>query len=149
MRGLVLLALCAAMASCVQTDPPNVPVRLVPPYNALPDAPRDAAITAGTPVRLDSRQQEVVVTSVLKWMKDPDSASFGGDMVATRNRHGWITVCGMVNGRNSAGRYSGMVPFIGVMAGATATDFIVVQIGSAPQQRADVEALCAESGAAI
>ncbi|MBS0518112.1 MAG: hypothetical protein JSR90_05435 [Proteobacteria bacterium] len=149
MRGQLLLALCAAMASCVQTDPPNAPVRLMPPYDALPDAPPGTAIATGVPVRLDARQQEVVVTSVLKWMKDPDSVLFGGDMVATKNRRGWITVCGMVNGRNSAGRYSGMVPFIGVMAGAAATDFVVVQIGSTPQQRADVGALCAESGAAI
>lgn len=147
MRGLLLLALCAAMAGCVQTDPPNVPVRLEPPYSALPEAPAGTAIEAGVPVKLDARQQELVVTSVLKWMKDPTSSLFG-DMRAAKNRRGWITVCGTVNGRNSAGQYSGLIPFIGVMAGAAASTFVVVQIGSSPPQRVDVEALCRESGAA-
>ncbi|SKA20107.1 hypothetical protein SAMN02745126_04096 [Enhydrobacter aerosaccus] len=148
MRSLLLLALCAAIASCVQTDPPNLPVRLEAPYSTLPDASPGTPIEAGAPVKLDPRQQELVVTSVLKWMKDPNSASFGA-MAAARNRHGWITVCGTVSGRNSAGQYSGMVPFIGAMAGPSATTFVVVQIGSSAQQRADVATLCEESGASV
>ncbi len=146
MRSQLLLALCAVMAGCVQTDPPNAPVRLQPPYSDLPNPPPGTTIEAGVPVKLDGRQQQVVVSAVLRWMKDPSTASFG-NMAAAKNRRGWITVCGMVNGRNSAGAYSGMVPFIGVLAGSPANpDFVVVEIGAYGRQRADVEELCEESG---
>ncbi len=145
MRSQLLLALCAALAGCVQMDLPNVPVRLQPPYSNLPDPPPGAAIEPGVPFKLDGRQQEVVVSAVLKWMKDPSTASFG-NMAAAKNHRGWITVCGTVNGRNSAGVYSGMVPFIGVLDNPAAADFVVVEIGSYGPQRADVGQLCADSG---
>jgi hypothetical protein len=49
---------------------------------------------------------------VLKWMKDPISVQFRGTE-AVRNSRGLITVCGEVNGRNSAGNI-GVSPFVGV-----------------------------------
>jgi hypothetical protein len=157
-RGGLVLAFCAIIAGCVQTDqPPDTsyrPVSLIAPFNDLPLPPPGTTIEAGTPVTLDARQQEAVVTGILKWMKDPRSASFS-ELRGARNSHGWITVCGSVNGRNTAGAYVGMAPFIGVLSGETKPvdprkpsdlEFVVVEIGAFAPQRTDVETLCNESG---
>jgi hypothetical protein len=152
-----VLAFCAVVSGCTQTDQqPDTsyrPVSLVAPFNDLPLPPPGTAIEAGRPVTLDARQQEAVVTGVLKWMKDPGSASFS-DLRGARNSRGWITVCGSVDGRNTAGVRVGMAPFIGVLSGESKPDprkrsdleFVVVEIGAFGPQRADVEMLCHESG---
>jgi hypothetical protein len=138
------------VAGCVQTEQPldtsYKPVSLEAPFKDLPEPPPGTTIEAGIPVKLDARQQEAVVAGVLKWMKDPRSAFFG-DLRGAKNRHGWITVCGGVNGRNSAGAYVGMAPFVGVLTGKPAApEFVVVEIGAFGPTRTDVETLCRESG---
>jgi hypothetical protein len=144
--GGVLIAVLL-LAGCVQGDPAYLPVSLQAPYNALPDAPAGAAIEPGMPVRLDARQQEAVVAGVVKWMKDPGSTSFG-TMAGARTRKGWTVVCGEVTGRNSAGVQAPMAPFIGVLMGRpVAPEFVVVDIAAAGQPRAELEALCRQSGA--
>lgn len=148
MRGYLLLAISAMVAGCAQTTPDLSyrPVSLPEPYREYPEPPAGTPIEAGVPVKLDERQQEAVVSAVLKWMKDPRTASFG-ELRAARNKRGWITVCGGVSGRNSAGAYVGMAPFIGVMKTKPASsEFIVVEIGAFNPERADVETLCQESG---
>lgn len=148
MRGHLLLAICAMVAACAQkpVDPSYKAVSLPEPYRDYPEPPPGTALEAGVPVKLDVRQQEAVVASVLKWMKDPRTASFG-ELKAVKNKRGWITVCGGVNGRNSAGVLIGMAPFIGAMPEKTTTpEFIVVEIGAFNPERADVESLCQESG---
>lgn len=148
MRGHLLLAVGVMLAGCVQTtaDPSYRPVSLPEPYRSYPQPPVGTPVEAGVPLKLDERQQEAVISAVLKWMKDPRTASFS-ELRATRNKHGWITVCGAVNGRNSAGVYVGMAPFIGAMRSMpTPPEFIVVEIGAFEPQRSDVETLCRESG---
>lgn len=143
------LALCLLLTGCLQSDPAYLPVSLPPPYNSLPEAPVDATIEPGMPVRLDPRQQEAVVAGVVKWMKDPASASFG-TLAGARSRRGRIVVCGEVSGRNSAGAYADMAPFIGVLMGRpTAPEFVVVDIAQSGQPRAEIRRLCAESGIRI
>ncbi len=106
------------LAGCLQAvDPAYLPVSLPPPYSDLPDAPAGSTIELGMPIKLDPRQQEAVVAAVIKWMKEPGTASFGA-MGAVKARRGQIVVCGEVNGRNSAGAYPGLAPFVGVMAGS-------------------------------
>ncbi len=84
--------------------------------------------------------------SVLRWMKDPASVQFAS-INAARNARGLITVCGLVNGRNSAGRFVGMSPFIGVLVGQDSdSDFVVVGIGSSERERSEVTSLCKASG---
>jgi hypothetical protein len=79
-------------------------------------------------------------------MKDPASASFG-NIAGAKSRNGRIVVCGEVDGRNSAGVYTGMAPFVGVLMGApTAPEFVVVSIAAAGRPRAEVEAICQQSG---
>jgi hypothetical protein len=43
-------------------------------------------------------------------LHDPSSAVFSG--VTYRTRHGWAYVCGYVNAKNDAGRYTGPKAFI-------------------------------------
>lgn len=140
------LALLGLLAGCLQSDPAYLPVSLQPPYSGWPEAPPGTPIEPGMPVRLDPRQQEAVVAGVSKWMKDPASASFG-TMSGVKLRQGAIAVCGEVDGRNSAGVYTGMARFVGVMMGpARAPEFVVVGIAHSGQARAEVEAICQKSG---
>ena len=63
-----------------------------------------------------------------------------------REGPGQIVVCGEVNGRNSAGAYPGMAPFVGVMMGTRAPEFIVISIAQNGPPRAEIEAICQQSG---
>ena len=140
------LALVVLLSGCLQSDPAYLPVSLQPPYSSLPVAPPGAGIEPGMPTKLDARQQEAVVAGVVKWMKVPGSAEFG-TMAGARTRRGGTVVCGEVNGRNSAGVVAGMAPFIGMLtANQAAPEFVVVAIAAAGQRRAELEALCRQSG---
>lgn len=144
MRGPLLIVACTVLAACAP-DAVHTTIFLPPPYNNLPPAP-SGSIEAGQPVGLDTRQQEAVVAGVAKWMKDPGSIQFG-TMEGARNGSGRIAVCGEVNGRNGAGSYVGMAPFIGVLMGTRASpEFVVVGIGSSGRERAEVTSLCRDSG---
>jgi hypothetical protein len=146
MKARALLVLGAILAGCTQGDSAYLPVALPPAYSHLPDAPPGFAIEPGPPVKLDSRQQEAVVEGVVKWMKDPASASFGA-MAGARTRSGAVVVCGEVNGRNSAGAFAGGARFVGVLMGRPmALEFVVVSIAQSGKPRAEVEALCQRSG---
>jgi hypothetical protein len=143
--SLVVVAVIAALAACTP-DTAHAPIFLAPPYDTLPPAPPGTTIEPGRLVGLDARQQKTVVASVLKWMKDPASVQFGA-IKAVRSSRGLITVCGEVNGRNTAGSFVGMSPFVGVLMGPGAdADFVLVGIGSSERDRAEVTSLCRASG---
>ncbi len=156
-RGVacVVVALTLPWVGACQTggdpaavDTAHLAVTLPAAYRDLPAPPPNAPIESGPRVGLDAKQIEIIVTAVGKWMKDPRSAQFGS-MTAARNRFGVVTVCGTVNGRNGAGTYSGLQPYIGVLLGPPARpEFVVVGIGGTARERADVTSLCRESGAA-
>ncbi len=117
-------------------------------YRDLPAPPAGTPIESGKRIVLDARQQEAVIVSIAKWMKEPGSLRFGS-MTAARNRFGVVTVCGEVDGRNGAGRYAGMSPYVGVLLGPPANpDFVVVGIAGSAAERAQVSDLCRESGTA-
>lgn len=147
MQALRNFVLIATLLTCgCKIDVLHYPVTLQPPYSDLPPAPPGATIEAGTSVPLTPLQQEAVVVGVIMWLKDSSSVQFG-EMRAARNSHGKVTVCGLVDGRNSEGRLLGLAPFIGVIAGTPEKpDFVLVEIGSTPRQRAVVMGLCEESG---
>jgi len=142
-KARTAFVLCGLLAGCLQgSDPAYLPVTLPPPYSDIPDVPPGTPIEPGMPIKLDPRQQEAVVAAVSKWMKSPASASFGS-MAGVKLPQGRIAVCGEVDGRNSAGAYSGMARFVGVMIGA---DFVVVSIAQSGQPRATVDSICQRSG---
>jgi hypothetical protein len=148
MRDSLLVAIaCAALIACTPaSDPAHIPIFLPPPYAALPAAPPGAPIERGRPVRLNSRHQQAVVVSVMKWMKDAASVQFRG-IEAVQNSRGLIVVCGWVNGRNTAGNLVGFQPFVGVLMGPDEdADFVLVGIGSSDRERAEVTSLCRASG---
>ena len=145
MRDHLLLVAGVALCACTP-DTAHRPIFLPPPYSSLPPAPPGTAIEPGRPVGLDGGQQEAVVVGVLKWMKDPLSVQFRG-IEGVRNSRSLITVCGEVNGRNTAGRQVGMEPFVGVLMGPDVdADFVLVGIGSSDRERAEVTQLCRASG---
>ena len=75
-KAKAALALAGLLGGCLQQQPDlaYLPVALPPPYSTLPDAPADMTVEPGLPTTLDPRQQEVVVASVIKWMKEPGTA---------------------------------------------------------------------------
>lgn len=121
------------------------------PANPCPSDPQESrppAILRGEPIQLDPRQQETVVVGVIQWLKDRPSASFGR-MQGLRDPRGAIVVCGWVDGRNGAGTYRGMSPYIGVLTDPRdVAKFVVVGIGATARERTDVLSLCQEIGAA-
>ncbi len=146
-KSPLLVTFCVLLAGCLQDDPAYRPVTLQPPFSSLPEAPAGATIERGTAVKLNPQQQEAVIAGVRKWMKDPASVSFGS-MAAARTRRGGIVVCGEVSGRNSAGVVAPMAPFIGMLTpSSSAPEFVVVDIAGSGKPRAELEALCRQSGA--
>ena len=146
MRYNLLLVACVALAACMPDDTAHAPIHLTAPYNTWPPAPPNTPIEPGRPVGLNGLQQQSVVTGVLKWMKDPGSVQFRG-IEGVQNSRGLVTVCGEVNGRNTAGRLVGMEPFVGVLMGPDGdADFVLVGIGSSDRERAEVSKLCRASG---
>jgi len=147
-RPEIALLLCGLLAGCLQAqgDQAYLPVALQPPYNEISEVPPGTPIEPGMPIKLDPRQQEAIVAAVSKWMKNPDSASFGV-ISGVKLRQGKVAVCGEVDGRNSAGAYLGMSRFVGVMMGTTTKpEFVVVGIAQAGQPRAEIDSICQRSG---
>jgi hypothetical protein len=141
---VAFVAVVAAVTACVH-DPAHNPVELPAPYNALA---AEEPIESGKPIPLSAPQQEAVVVGVSKWMKDPRSVQFG-DMRGVRTPRGQVVVCGQVNGRNTGGRYVGLLPFIGVLkAPEQHPDFIVVSIAASTREQTEVMSLCRQSGLA-
>lgn len=143
-----IIIACASLGACAPEDTVHT-FAFAPSSNGgeQPHA-NGGTIEAGRPLKLDARQQEAVVGGVSQWLKDSKSAQFGA-MQAVRDSRGVVTVCGWVDGRNSAGVYRGMAPYIGILVGTRhSADFIVVGIGGSRQDRASVLALCVETGAA-
>ena len=145
--SLLVVVACAALIACAPApDTAHIPISLPPPYAALPTAPPGTPIEPGRPVRLNARQQQAVVVGVVKWMKDPASIQFRG-IEAVQNSRSLIAVCGLVNGRNTAGHFVGFQPLVGVLMGPGAdADFVLVGIGSSNQERTEVTSLCRASG---
>lgn len=144
-RILAVAAAGALLGAC-QPDLAHHPITVQQPANGGTAAGSDLRIEIGRPITLSALQQEAVVAGVTPWLKDGASARFG-ELRAARNSHGATTVCGTVDGRNSAGRLVGLSPFVGVLQGtATSPAFVLVEIGTAPADRAIVQSLCRESG---
>jgi hypothetical protein len=142
---LAVVVGCAARIACAP-DTVHTPISLPPPYAALPAASPATPIERGQRFDLNARQQRTVVLGVTKWMNDPASVQFRA-VEAARNSRGLITVCGLVNGRNTAGSYVDLSPFVGVLMGPNAdADFVLVGIGSSDRERTEVTSLCRASG---
>ena len=73
---------------------------------------RQVQVEPSKPVKLTTKQINVVKKAVSKNLKDPYSARYRG-IVASRVNDWPITVCGWVNAKNSYGAYTGDAPFIG------------------------------------
>lgn len=90
---------------------------------------------------------QAVKTGVMDDMKDPNSAIFGA-MAATVDEKNVVTVCGVVNGRNSLGGYTGKKPYWGVLASNTAGQrvFAVTGIGGTAIESQSIMMLCQRNG---
>lgn len=99
------------------------------------------------PYRLLASDMEAVKLGVAADMKDPNSAIFGA-MAATVNAKNIVTVCGVVNGRNSYGGFTGKKPYWGVLATNMAGErkFTVTGFGGTAIQSQAVMDMCKRDG---
>ncbi|TWF53266.1 hypothetical protein [Neorhizobium alkalisoli] len=95
-----------------------------------------------SPVKLTAEQVNTVQRGVRKSLKDPESARFGGFAAAAESPNA-ITVCGVVNAKNSYGGYTGNQPFIGLLFGKS---YLVGKIGGSQQEAAVVITMCRQRG---
>lgn len=137
-RAAVALA-CLALAACA---PPPSYRPSYSSYSPPPSAP-EPQTEPGRPITLTAQQQQVVRAGVTRGLKDPESARFGG-MSGVKDKDGDITVCGMVNAKNSYGGYAGMSPYIGMFL--RPTEFRVVDIAVSDKDRLAVLKVCQSRG---
>ncbi len=81
-------------------------------------------------------------------LKDPDSAKFGPKFSASSSGGEAITVCGLVNAKNSYGGYTGMKPFLGLLSGKT-NSFYVKNVASNEIETTAAHQTCEQFGAPI
>lgn len=99
-----------------------------------------------TPHELTRVDIERVEAGVKEVLKDPDSARFSG-FGASVSDGGTIVACGFVNAKNSLGGYTGRSPFMGlIMRGTYETKFVVVSMGSDPDEETVTRQMCEKNG---
>ncbi|MBZ9678937.1 hypothetical protein [Mesorhizobium sp. ES1-1] len=121
--GLVGAALC--LAACVTKQPTD--------FNR--------------PYALSEVEQKIVKFGVATSLKDPGSPIFG-NMAASISDKGVVQVCGTVNAKNSYGAYTGLQPYLGVLAtsGAGNKVFVVNGIAGPRYSAQAVIMTCAQRG---
>lgn len=86
----------------------------VAPSQPMATKPVSAPVSTWAPFTLSPSQEAAVKASVTGTLKDPESARFG-TIAASKDGTGTITVCGLVNAKNSFGGYTGNQPFNGLL----------------------------------
>jgi hypothetical protein len=136
------LGLLFALAACGQPNNGYGSRGYVPTYS--PSSASQSKLEPGEPITLTPAMQQMVKRGVTESLKDPESARFG-KMVAVKDSKGVITVCGMVNAKNSLGGYVGMSPYLGVLS-PEAEAFVVAGIGSSDTGRPAAMQVCSQAG---
>jgi hypothetical protein len=81
---------------------------------APPAQPAPEPTEQVSPIKLDKTDIAAIQAGVRRALKDPDSARFG-QMLAGNNSKNEISVCLMVNAKNSYGGYTGEKPYLGLL----------------------------------
>lgn len=87
---------------------------LILPAPAIQTAAPTTVLDRVNPVALSPADIATIQAGTRQSLKDPDSAKFGMISAGT-DAKGQISVCLMVNARNSYGGYTGMKPHMGIL----------------------------------
>ena len=118
-----------------QTAPQYSP----PQQSALAAKPR-------TPYTLTDADRLAIRDGFRTSIRDPSSLILG-EAKATQTPDGVVTVCGMVNGKNGFGGYTGLVPYLGVLGTQDGRRiFVVVNIGDGSSNPQAIAMVCAQNG---
>lgn len=90
LQPIALVILCGLVSACTTGNYPSAP--------QAPKKPRQF-------VSLTQSERQMVERAIRQRLKDPNSAMFNS--IGGFGKSGVITVCGMVNARNSFGGYTG------------------------------------------
>lgn len=100
------------------------------------------ALPEGMPIALTPAQVEAVEAGVRRSLKDPNSGRVES-VLGSRTAAGHVQACGLVNGRNSYGAFTGARPFVGMMIGGS---FEVISIGDGDTGDMAVRVACQRLG---
>ena len=101
-------------------------------------------IPATVPSPLSAAQTSAIKSAVTAKLKDPGSVQFGTILAGREVNGRAITVCGLVNAKNSYGGYTGMTPFSGEFT--SADTFRVGGIGGVPEVSTAIFQVCSRQG---
>ena len=106
------------------------------------------------PFELGAIERQAVEDGVRVSLKDPGSAQFQR-MIGATDASGRITVCGLVNAKNSYGGYNGASPFYGLLIvtptsnGKSVATFAVAGLSSESTMRQIIANECRRFGLAV
>lgn len=99
---------------------------------------------AGTPAVLTADEVKMVQAGVSARLKDPASAIFTGETRAAKAADGEITACGLVNGKNSFGGYTGASLYMAIARNGAVVDATVEN-----SEYGIVRSFCQQRGVAL
>lgn len=111
-------------------------------------APQNSALAAKprTPYSLTDADHIAIREGFRTSIRDPSSLILG-DAKATKTSDGVVTVCGMMNGKNGFGGYTGFVPYLGVLGTQDGRRiFVVVNVGDGSSNPQAIAMVCAQNG---
>lgn len=137
-RYFLVIAAMAGVGGCTTPAPQNGPS---PDNSSTPIASQPTATYQA--YKLSKSEIDAVQDGVKSRLKDPGSAQFSGPTLAARGSTGDITVCGMVNAKNSYGGYVGASPYIATVRSGKVVDSVT---GSARDEATILLGMCREKG---
>lgn len=106
-----------------------------------------SSIPTGSPVAITEEMRGQIEAGTRQALKDPESARFG-TIAGAQTPDGNISVCGLVNAKNSFGGYTGEQPFFGVFY-PRAGFFEFRTMGGSDGDRLGLRMVCQQSGVLI
>jgi hypothetical protein len=106
-----------------------------------------SSIPTGSPVAITDEMRAQIEAGTKQALKDPESARFGV-IAGAQTPDGNISVCGMVNAKNSFGGYTGEQPFFGVLHPGPGF-FEFRTMGGSDGDRLGLRMVCQQSGVII
>lgn len=140
MKIVYMIFILAFISACASSGTQRLSG--LPPVSETPQVLEETL----APVKLSPAQIKIVQAGVMKSLKTPGSAKFG-KVVAGKSKEGPITVCGLVNAKNSNGGAAGEKPFAGILGDKNGKlVFVSPRIGFTASSQQSILTICRRRG---
>lgn len=138
--GCVGVLICTSTLSVSQTG-------YFPPAPTEPARPLENPSEAVAPYSLTKEDAALILQGLQRSVRDPRSLILG-EAKAVKRSSGTIEVCGLVNGKNAFGGYTGFQPYNGhlIKGIAGVNSFAVIGIGDGSHKSEAVLQVCRRGG---